>query len=61
VFGTLPLDRDLELEARSGSVSRERPFYGEMRRIAEALAAGLERERFLTPRRGVAEQDKSKP
>ncbi|MGA3099547.1 MAG: AAA family ATPase [Bryobacteraceae bacterium] len=38
IIGTLPLDRDLELEARSGCVSRERPFYREMLRMAEALA-----------------------
>ncbi len=35
--GVLPLDRDLELEARAGCVSRERPFYQEMRRITELL------------------------
>jgi CO dehydrogenase maturation factor len=38
VVGTLPLDRNLELEARSGSASHERPFYREMLRIAEALS-----------------------
>jgi hypothetical protein len=38
VVGVLPLDRDLELEARSGGVSHERPFYREMLRIAEALS-----------------------
>jgi CO dehydrogenase maturation factor len=36
--GALPLDRELELEARTGQVSRERPFYVEMLRIAEAMA-----------------------
>ena len=39
VVGTLPLDRDLELEARSGCVSRERPFYRAMLRMAAALPA----------------------
>jgi CO dehydrogenase maturation factor len=35
--GVLPLDRELEREARAGSVSRERPFYKEMLRIAGEL------------------------
>jgi CO dehydrogenase maturation factor len=38
LVGVLPLDRELEREARAGNVSRERPFYKEMMRIAmEAL------------------------
>jgi CO dehydrogenase maturation factor len=37
LLGTLPFDRDLEQEARTGSASRERPFYREMLRIAEQL------------------------
>jgi CO dehydrogenase maturation factor len=38
LLGVLPLDRELEAEARAGNVSRERPFYKEMMRIAtEAL------------------------
>jgi CO dehydrogenase maturation factor len=37
LVGVLPLDRELELEARAGSVSRERPFYREMLRIAQQL------------------------
>ena len=38
LVGVLPLDRELEGEARAGLVSRERPFYKEMLRIAmEAL------------------------
>lgn len=37
LLGTLPFDRDLELEARTGSVSRDRPFYREMLRIAQLL------------------------
>jgi CO dehydrogenase maturation factor len=37
LLGTLPFDRDLEQEARTGSASRERPFYREMQRIAEQL------------------------
>jgi len=35
--GVLPVDRELELEARAGRVSRERPFYREMLRIAQQL------------------------
>jgi CO dehydrogenase maturation factor len=35
--GVLPVDRELELEARAGRVSRERPFYREMLRIAQLL------------------------
>jgi CO dehydrogenase maturation factor len=35
LLGVLPVDRDLEMEARAGSVSRERPFYREMLRIAK--------------------------
>jgi CO dehydrogenase maturation factor len=34
IIGILPQDRELELEARTGGVSRERPFYREMLRIA---------------------------
>jgi CO dehydrogenase maturation factor len=34
LIGVLPLDRDLEAEARAGSISRDRPFYNEMLRIA---------------------------
>ena len=45
--GMLPLDRELELEARSGFLSRERPFYQEMLRIAAALA--VEEERWEKP------------
>ena len=52
IIGTLPLDRDLELEARSGSVSRERPFYREMLRLAEALAE---------PRPSVTSRDRYEP
>ena len=37
LVGILPLDRELEREARAGTVSRERPFYKEMLRIAEML------------------------
>src|ERR1039457_3245835 len=38
LIGALPLDRDLEAEARAGAISRTRPFYKEMLRIAtEAL------------------------
>ena len=38
LVGMLPLDRELEREARAGTVSRERLFYKEMLRIAmEAL------------------------
>jgi len=38
LVGVLPLDRELEREARAGTVSRDRPFYKEMLRIAmEAL------------------------
>lgn len=37
LVGVLPFDRDLEAEARTGGVSRERPFYREMLRIAEQL------------------------
>ena len=37
LVGVLPLDRDLEPEARAGSISRERPFYKEMLRIAGGL------------------------
>jgi CO dehydrogenase maturation factor len=37
LVGTLPLDRELEGEARAGSISRERPFYKEMLRIAQGL------------------------
>jgi CO dehydrogenase maturation factor len=33
LYGVLPLDRDLEVEAREGRFSRERPFYREMLRI----------------------------
>jgi CO dehydrogenase maturation factor len=39
LLGTLPYDRELESEARSGSVSRERPFYREMLRIAQLLSS----------------------
>ena len=35
--GVLPLDRELEMEARAGCVSRERPFYREMLRVAQLL------------------------
>ncbi len=61
IIGTLPLDRDLELEARSGCVSRERPFYREMLRMAEALAVEDGQGPSLTRRRGDAEKDESKP
>jgi len=37
--GALPLDPGLELEARTGQFSGERPFYREMLRVAERLAA----------------------
>ena len=37
LVGVLPLDRELEMEARAGCVSRERPFYREMLRIAQLL------------------------
>ena len=37
LVGVLPLDRELEQEARAGSVSRGRPFYREMLRIAQFL------------------------
>jgi CO dehydrogenase maturation factor len=37
LLGVLPLDRELEAEARAGSVSRERAFYKEMLRIAGGL------------------------
>lgn len=40
LLGILPLDRDLELEARTGCASRERPFYREMLRIAQRLGSG---------------------
>jgi CO dehydrogenase nickel-insertion accessory protein CooC1 len=39
LLGVLPLDRELEPEARAGSVSRERPFYREMLRIAQLLGS----------------------
>jgi CO dehydrogenase maturation factor len=42
VAGVLPLDRELELEAREGRVSRERPFYREMLRIAQVLGTSEE-------------------
>lgn len=61
VVGMLPLDRDLELDARSGCANRERPFYREMRRIAEALAVEDGQAPSLTPRRGDAETDESRP
>jgi hypothetical protein len=35
--GVLPLDRELEGEARAGGVSRERAFYKEMLRVAGGL------------------------
>jgi CO dehydrogenase maturation factor len=35
--GILPQDRELELEARAGGISRDRPFYQEMLRIAGLL------------------------
>ncbi len=38
LLGVLPADRHLETEARSGAVSRQRPFYVEMLRIARGLA-----------------------
>ena len=38
ILGTLPLDRELELEARAGCMSRDRPFYREVLRIAAALS-----------------------
>jgi CO dehydrogenase maturation factor len=50
VVGTLTLDRDLELEARSGGVSRERPFYREMLRMAEALSEPAPSEAMKEPR-----------
>jgi CO dehydrogenase maturation factor len=37
--GALPADGELELEARGGQVSRERPFYQEMLRIARLLGS----------------------
>jgi CO dehydrogenase maturation factor len=37
LVGVLPLDRELEGEARAGGVLRERPFYKEMMRIAGGL------------------------
>lgn len=37
LIGVLPVDREIELEARAGRVSRERPFYREMLRIAQLL------------------------
>ena len=37
--GVLPVDREVELEARAGRVSRERPFYREMLRIAQLLGS----------------------
>jgi CO dehydrogenase maturation factor len=61
IIGTLPLDRDLEREARSGCVSRGRPFYREMLRMVEALAVGDGQGPSLTRRRGDAEKDESKP
>jgi CO dehydrogenase maturation factor len=39
LLGTLPYDRELEWEARSGSVSKGRPFYREMLRIAQLLSS----------------------
>ena len=39
LLGVLPLDRELELEARAGRISRDRPFYKEMLRIAHTLAS----------------------
>jgi CO dehydrogenase maturation factor len=39
LFGVLPMDRELELEARTGRVSCERPFYREMLRIAQQLGS----------------------
>jgi CO dehydrogenase maturation factor len=44
-LGVLPLDRELELEARSGRFSPERPFYREMLRMAEWLAGDTDKER----------------
>jgi CO dehydrogenase maturation factor len=37
LLGVLPLDPDLEREAREGAYARERPFHREVRRIAELL------------------------
>jgi CO dehydrogenase maturation factor len=37
LLGILPLDRELELEARAGRVSRAGPFYREMLRMAQLL------------------------
>jgi CO dehydrogenase maturation factor len=37
LVGVLPVDRELEAEAREGNVSRERAFYKEMLRIAGGL------------------------
>jgi CO dehydrogenase maturation factor len=37
MLGVLGADRDLELEARSGAVDRDRPFHREMLRIAGLL------------------------
>ncbi|MCX6635459.1 MAG: AAA family ATPase [Acidobacteria bacterium] len=39
LIGVLPMDRQVELEARAGRVSRERPFYREMLRIAQLLGS----------------------
>jgi CO dehydrogenase maturation factor len=44
-LGVLPLDRELELEARAGRFSPERPFYREMLRMAEWLAGDTDKER----------------
>jgi CO dehydrogenase maturation factor len=39
LLGALPLDRELELDARAGNVSRERVFYSEMLRVARELGS----------------------
>ncbi len=39
LLGVLPHDPELEREARTGNVSRDRPFYREVMRIAEQLEA----------------------
>jgi len=39
LIGALPVDREVELQARAGRISRDRPFYQEMLRIAHTLAS----------------------
>jgi CO dehydrogenase maturation factor len=44
ILGALPLDRELEMDARERRVPIERPFYREMLRMAQQLAAPARKE-----------------